>query len=186
MYAKCVQPAGPCEKPDYDPKNYFYAGDARYDNYPVIFVNWSMANAYCAWAGRRLPTEAEWEKAARGDTDQRDYPWGDDAPSVIRLNYLSNNEGSAVPVGTFSDGASPYGALDMAGNVWEWVADFYEWDYYMHSPASNPQGPAESTYRIVRGGAFESNADGVRLSRRLKEEPSHTYSGVGFRCALTP
>jgi formylglycine-generating enzyme required for sulfatase activity len=186
-YAKCVQ-AGACESPVYDPRNHYYAGDAQYDNYPVAFVNWSMASAYCTWAGRRLPTEAEWEKAARGANGST-YPWGDDAPSVIHLNFKPNGVGDAMPVGTYPDGASPCGALDMAGNVWEWVADYYARDYYTHSPSSNPQGPTDgtdSTARIVRGGSFDSNADGVKPSRRLLEEPGNTYRGVGFRCAQTP
>ena len=187
MYAKCVQ-AGACKPPVNKPGNYYYYGDAQYDNYPVIFVNWSMADAYCAWAGRRLPTEAEWEKAARGENGFR-YPWGDEEPSVLLLNYNHSAE-SAIAVGTYPDGASPYGALDMAGNVYEWVADSFDPNYYKYSPTSNPPGPTDTNvaFRVIRGGSYLSGAGTVTASYRFPEEPKeeNVYSAVGFRCAQTP
>jgi eukaryotic-like serine/threonine-protein kinase len=109
-----------------------YYGDTKFDDYPVIYVNWNQAIAYCVWAGRSLPTEAQWEKAARG-TDGRTYPWGDTAPSSILLNY-NGGVGDTSAVGGYESGKSPYGAYDMAGNVKEWVNDWYDRNYYQISP----------------------------------------------------
>ena len=189
MYKKCVQ-AGACQPPIEKPDNYYYYGDAQYDDYPVIYVDWSRADAYCTWAGRRLPTEAEWEKAASWDDQaktKRTYPWGDEEPTVLLLNY-NKSQKSAMPVGTYPDGTSLYGALDMAGNVWEWVTDYYDPNYYKDSPSSNPPGPTVSQgYRVIRGGSFFTmGAAGVTASFRFPEEPDEVYSGVGLRCAQTP
>jgi serine/threonine-protein kinase len=165
MYNKCLK-AGECNP--YDPIRSStrdpYFGNLAYDDYPVIFVTWENASTYCAWAGRRLPTEAEWEKAARG-LDGREYPWGNDAPNRILLN--SNNAvGDTTKVGDYPNAASPYGALDMAGNVWEWVQDWYSGTYYESSPAANPLGPDSGTYRVQRGGSWIIDDHHIRSAAR--------------------
>ncbi|MDP2965908.1 MAG: SUMF1/EgtB/PvdO family nonheme iron enzyme [Pelolinea sp.] len=116
----------------------FYYGNLGYNDYPAVYMNRAQAEEYCRWAGKRQPTEAEWEKAARG-TDGRLYPWGNEPPNETLLNY-NGIIGDNTKVGSYPTGASPYGALDMAGNVWEWTADYYSEDYYSKSPAKNPIG----------------------------------------------
>ena len=182
MYSKCVQD-GKCNPPT-STKSYTradYYDNSQFDNYPVIFISWHDADTYCSWADRRLPTEAEWEKAARG-TDARAYPWGNDPPNTDLLNYKHAFEDTTV-IGQFPKGASPYGALDMAGNVWEWTADWYGETYYAVSPESNPPGPESGTMRVMRGGAFGSQVHNVRSTFRFVSDPAETYAWVGFRCA---
>ncbi len=199
MYGLCVK-AGTCRLPlKLNSDNRFdYFENPEFQDYPVVQVAWYDANAYCQWAGRRLPTEAEWERAARGD-DMRTFPWGDEPPNANNSNSL-NTVGDTTRVGSYAEGASPFGALDMAGNVWEWVADRYRPDYYAKSLSENPTGPTEeevfNNFRVMRGGSFQDDWTILRLSNRsFMDGPSSTaqptdeaYYGkssakVGFRCA---
>jgi len=158
----------------------------QYD-FPVIRTGWEEANTLCQWYGYRLPTEAEWEKAARGE-DGWMYPWGNETPDCNRTNFrIDNCEIAIKPVGSYPDNASPYGAFDMAGNVWEWVADWYAPDYYAQAPVENPPGPAEyeedAYRRILRGGSAFYEAAVIRAANRRAATPDTSNDNVGFRCA---
>jgi formylglycine-generating enzyme required for sulfatase activity len=186
MYAKCVA-GGKCK-----PRKCLTG--SKYDQHPAVCVDWFNAEAYCEWAGRRLPTEAEWEKAARG-TDGRLYPWGNEPPTC---EYAIMDDGSGYGcgerdtavalVGSKPKGASPYGALDMAGNVWEWVNDWYDPKYYSTSSYRNPTGPASGYGPVLRGGAWNAKADRVRVAYRISHSnnPTGGDSGIGFRCSASP
>jgi len=175
QYRACVE-AGACDAPS----DTTYYDNADYAQHPVVFVSWNDADVYCKWADKRLPTEAEWEKAARG-TDGRMYPWGEGL-DCDHAQY-SECDGQAVPVGSKPKGASPYGALDMAGNVWEWVADWYDESYYSHSPSHNPQGPDLGEYRVLRGGSWDNVPYNVQSAPRDRRSPDSWVDGRGFRCA---
>jgi formylglycine-generating enzyme required for sulfatase activity len=139
--------------------------DDGYADHPVVTVSWYGARAYAEWVGGRLPTEAEWEKAARGTGGQR-YPWGNESPTDDLCNF-GRNVGDTTPVGTYSpQGDSPYGCADMAGNVWEWVHDWYDEDYYVVSPDSNPPGPTSGDLRVLRGGSWVSSRRDARCAYR--------------------
>jgi serine/threonine-protein kinase len=198
MYALCVQDGG-CQAPvrtgAYWVNDYY--GNSQYGDYPVVNVDWNMADAYCGWAGARLPTEAEWEKAARG-TDSRTYPWGEGI-DCSRANFDVSCGFHTTEVGTYTTGKSPFGLFDMAGNVWEWVMDWYDSKYYRNSPSDNPQGPSNGLYKVLRGGSWvhvgnftpagDSGGDwynyksDLRAADRGRGVTSATDFSIGFRCA---
>ena len=186
LYNRCVQ-ANVCQPPketsSYSRSSYY--GNSEFDNYPVLYVDWYMAKTYCNWRGVRLPTEAEWEKAARG-TDARTYPWGEEIDNT-RANY-DQNVGDTTAVGTYEKGQSIYGVYDMVGNVWEWVADWYQDNYYSTLPenAINPQGPRNGQNRVLRGGAASFNRSDVRPANRFGLPPTVVDGDIGFRCSSSP
>jgi formylglycine-generating enzyme required for sulfatase activity len=201
QFAICVEDGG-CEPPDRPGATYHpaYFGDAAFDDYPVIFVNWFDARDYCAWRSARLPTEAEWERAAGFDPVQGlkyRYPWGDEFDGT-KLNYCDANcsqsggnatfddgHGDTAPVGSFPGGRSPIGLYDMAGNVMEWVSDWYDPRYYAQSTDTNPLGPLEGDFKSLRGGSWLSSEEDVRVSGRSSFNPTVSRANLGFRCAMT-
>lgn len=176
-YKRCVD-AGQCIQPYYSET----FGKPEFDDFPVTNVDWNMSDTYCAWRGARLPSEAEWEKAARG-TDGRTYPWGEGI-SCDKASYDDKKcEGNVTKVGSYENGKSPYGVYDMTGNVEEWVNDWYDNNYYKDSPAHNPPGPASGKTRITRGGTYFNSGSSLTTYLRSENDPKHADAYTGFRCA---
>ncbi|MCP4535648.1 MAG: SUMF1/EgtB/PvdO family nonheme iron enzyme [Chloroflexi bacterium] len=196
QYRRCVD-AGICTEPaNYATNDVTPYDDPAQGDYPVIYITWTQADAYCGWLADEtgwnisLPSEAQWEKTASwipGDDLKRRYPWGDEEPDSARLNYLGSGRGRPVAVGSYPTGASPYGVLDMAGNVWEWVGDWYASDYYdtPNLPA-DPTGPAQGTNKIMRGGSCGYGARYVRATHREVAGDFEKAKGdaLGFRCTV--
>jgi len=189
QYAECVA-AGACAAPiataSQAREDYYLS--AEYANFPMINVKWEEAQAYCRWDGKRLPTEAEWELAARG-TAPKAYAWGDEAPDCSKANIyndatMSACVGDTVAVGSYPDGASEFGVMDMTGNVWEWVADSYIEDFYSVSPTENPLADEDNQLRTVRGGGWTANWLNARLTSRAYDLSFYNGSDLGFRCAV--
>ncbi|MCB0036432.1 MAG: SUMF1/EgtB/PvdO family nonheme iron enzyme, partial [Anaerolineales bacterium] len=200
QYAQCVE-ADACRPPTSNAASYHpaYYGTADYDNYPVVFVDWYAADTFCEWRDARLPTEAEWERAAGYDPillQRTLYSWGDEFDGTA-LNYCDANcirEGNdfviddghrdTAPVASYENGRSPIGAYDMLGNVMEWVADWYERDYYAEAPKTNPRGPVTGEFKALRGGSWFSRAEELTITRRGFFDPTVSRATLGFRCAM--
>jgi len=191
QYEKFIQATGH-RTPHWDVSQY-----SPSDDHPIVFVSWHDAMAYSEWAGKRLPTEAEWEKAARGGLVSKRYPWGDENPDGSLCNFADKNTDFdwsdrnvddgyqyTAPVGSYQPNG--YGLYDMAGNVWEWCSDWYDDNYYVNSPKSNPRGPSSGSKRVLRGGYWYGTIDYLRCSYREGYVLTDMYRDLGFRCVQDP
>lgn len=197
-YTSCVT-SGACTAPadSSHPTEPFNYGAAGREQHPINGVTWDQALAYCQWRGKRLPTEAEWEKAARGGCEFQSgdcaatalvYTWGNEQPDCLLANFapdasLSCGDGKTVPVGSYPSGRSPYGLWDTAGNVWEWTSDRHDSKYYSVSPKEDPQGPPTGEVRSRRGGGYPNAAESMRVARRYGLSPDTVSPDNGIRCA---
>lgn len=178
MWLLCMK-AKVCSSPVSDNHDY---DQWIYRDHPIVYITWFQADQYCQWTGRRLPTEAEWEKAARG-TDLRKYPWGNEPPTPRLANFSDALIGESVSAYRYPLGASPYGALNMAGNVREWIADWYDPRYYSYSPQVNPLGPRTGVERSLRSTSYNEDGHEIEITNRLRHEPQSAGLSRGFRCA---
>lgn len=183
MYTMCVD-EGSCIQPRSNGSRTqsSYYDNPKFGKFPVVWVRWDYAMSYCKWAGRRLPSEAEWEKAARGPEGYV-YPWGNNYPTIDLSNY-DDLIRDTTAVDDYLEGASPYGALNMAGNALEWVTDFYDSVYYINSRSSNPTGPLMGVNRVMRGGSYKDTVSDIRAVYRYERNPLEATSYIGFRCAM--
>ena len=187
QYVQCVE-SGVCTEPmktSSTSRGYYY-GNEDFLNYPVVNVNWYQANQYCIWAGRRLPTEAEWEKAASSAVAGGLYPWGNRLDCSV-ANYFqgaSGCHGDTMPVDTYPNGASMFGILSLAGNVNEWVSDWYSAEFYLNSTGNNPYGPDTGAYNVIRGGAYNTDNRLLRITNRGLNAPNSYKDNLGFRCVM--
>ena len=181
MYAQCVA-SGNCSAPVQEIGTPPYSS-VQFGDYPIVGVTWDAANTYCQWIGGQLPSEAQWEKAARG-TNGNVYPWGNDKPTCDLANF-GTCAGHTSHVNDYPAGKSSYGLLDMAGNVYEWVNDFYDPNYYSSAPSSNPTGPATGSQRVIRGSSFETDVAQLLSAIRHPSAPDYHNYDLGFRCVVT-
>lgn len=184
-YGNFLKATGKVNEPDDFPESDL----KKFGDFPVVGVNWHGANNYCRWAGKRLPTEAEWEKAARGE-DGRKYPWGSDEPTSAHARFGVSSRKPVYPdgvsrVGTHPKGMGPFGMYDLAGNAWEWVADWYSTSF-PRDKSQNPKGPDSGTAKVIRGGGWMDPADRITATKRMYLNPNESLEDIGFRCARDP